>query len=323
MVRSSGYGKQTPREDGKEKETRKGKIQSTLDKNLVRGGDKSAERKVRFEEAEMQKTVKNMGEEIEMCKKEIKSLNAKLKKERELRVELTQDLENCADKIQELEEEMGKLWDDMKEREREYDREGDTGSVRSLGSEWATMSCASMTSRSNFSEKEEKKLKSVVRKMEADERNEKKTNIAIRGIGKLDEKDLKKNLQDFLKEKLDVEVTVTEAWESGKVYIAKLATVEEKHEVMVNKGKLKETKIYIDNDMSYEERQVQVEIQGWVKKRRENGEEVKVGRGKVLVGDRWILWDVIKEQERVAAEKARRRKRMRRDEEEDEEENFA
>ena len=45
-----------------------------------------------------------------------------------------------------------------------------------------------------------------------------------------------------------------------KVIIAKLENEKEKRRVMMNKSKLKGTKIYIENDLSFEERRKQEEI---------------------------------------------------------------
>lgn len=60
-------------------------------------------------------------------------------------------------------------------------------------------------------------------------------------------------------------------WNSGGVIIAKLGR-EEKIEVMKRKNKLAGTRIFIENDLSYEERKKQEEIHKWVKEKKERGE---------------------------------------------------
>ena len=68
--------------------------------------------------------------------------------------------------------------------------------------------------------------------------------------------------------------------------------------------------IYIDHDLSFDERQRQSDIYNWVKEKRKNGAEVKVGLGKVWMNDMWIKWEEIVENEK--AEKRRReREKMR------------
>jgi len=63
------------------------------------------------------------------------------------------------------------------------------------------------------------------------------------------------------------------------VIVIRLKNEEEKKEVMKNKYKLKEESIYIENDLSWEERNIQVRIYKWVREQKEKGLEVKVGVG--------------------------------------------
>jgi len=78
--------------------------------------------------------------------------------------------------------------------------------------------------------------------------------------------------------------------------IAKLGNAEEKREVMVNKYKLKGEDIFIENDLTWEERKVQERISKWFREMRNKGNEVKIGFGKVRVNGLWRYWrDVEKE----------------------------
>jgi len=54
---------------------------------------------------------------------------------------------------------------------------------------------------------------------------------------------------------------------------------EEEKEVMRKKNRLKRDQIFIENDLTWEEKKIQERI--WVKERRNKGEDVKVGFGKV------------------------------------------
>jgi len=67
------------------------------------------------------------------------------------------------------------------------------------------------------------------------------------------------------------------------VEVVRLESEEEKKEVMRNKYRLKGENIFIKNDLSWEERNVQVKINRWVKKQKMKGLEVKVGVGRVRV----------------------------------------
>lgn len=65
---------------------------------------------------------------------------------------------------------------------------------------------------------------------------------------------------EFLKESLGIERDIINCKESGKVIIVKLSSEEEKKEVMSNKSKLKDRSIFIEHDLSWEDRQRQMRI---------------------------------------------------------------
>jgi len=52
---------------------------------------------------------------------------------------------------------------------------------------------------------------------------------------------------------------------SGKVISAKLENEEIKREIMTRKSRLKRGKIFIDNDLTWEERKIQEKIYRWAK----------------------------------------------------------
>lgn len=104
----------------------------------------------------------------------------------------------------------------------------------------------------------------------------------IKGIDKIDDiKDVKEWTQKFLREELDVKGEVIQCRRSNKVLIAKLGKEEEKKEIMIRKNKLKGSKIYIENDLTWDERKKQEKINEWAWQRRKEGEQIKIGKGKV------------------------------------------
>lgn len=82
---------------------------------------------------------------------------------------------------------------------------------------------------------------------------------------------------------MGVECKVEHSRLSGKVIIARLGKEEEKKEVMKNKNKLKGGNIFIENDLTWEERKLQEKISKWAKKERNKGGEVKIGLGKIRI----------------------------------------
>lgn len=68
---------------------------------------------------------------------------------------------------------------------------------------------------------------------------------------------------------------------SGPVIVAKFENEEKKKEVMRNKNKLKEDNIFIENDLSWEERKQQEKINRWAREKRGKEVEVKIGLDRV------------------------------------------
>jgi len=115
------------------------------------------------------------------------------------------------------------------------------------------------------------------------------------------EKDWKRGREwatEFIREKIGVECKPVSCRESGAVLVVKLENDETKKEIMRNKYKLKGGKIFIENDLSWEERRTQGEINKWAKVQKEKGIEVKIGIGRMKVKGKWRYWtEILKEME--------------------------
>jgi len=121
--------------------------------------------------------------------------------------------------------------------------------------------------------------------------------------------DNKEWIKDFIKRKLNVECNVVQSRINRNVMIVRLGSAEEKREVMVNKYKLKGEEIFIENDLTWEERKVQERISKWSREMRNKGNEIKIGFGKVRVNGVWRYWrDIEKEagNEKIEKESERR-----------------
>lgn len=70
-------------------------------------------------------------------------------------------------------------------------------------------------------------------------------------------------------------------------------------EMMANTSKLRGETVYIENNLSWEERRIQERINRWVRVEREKGRNVKTEFARVKVDRQWIKWeDINKTQER-------------------------
>lgn len=144
-----------------------------------------------------------------------------------------------------------------------------------------------MSNYSRLSEKEVSRLRKIV--VDA-ERCERKDNIIIKGIMAKDGKVEKEWVKDFLKDKLGVETKILYCRVSGTVIVAKVESEEKKREIMVNKNKLKGENIFIENELTWEERKRQERINKWVKEEKEKGKDVKIGFTKVRINGIWKKW---------------------------------
>jgi len=127
------------------------------------------------------------------------------------------------------------------------------------------------------------------------DRDERRRNIILKGIRLLKgiEKDRKREaewVKRMIKEKVGVDINVLGCRESGTVLVVKLENEEEKKEMMKNKYRLKGEKIYIENDLSWEDGNIQVKINKWAKEQKGKRLEVKIGVGRVRVKGVWRAW---------------------------------
>lgn len=65
---------------------------------------------------------------------------------------------------------------------------------------------------------------------------------------------------------------------------------------MRNKNKLKGKNIFINNDLTWEERKLQEKLNKWAKEEREKGRSIHVGLASVKIEGKWRKWEEIKEE---------------------------
>jgi len=255
-----------------------------------------------------------MKEELrEFIKEEVKALKEDRKNYFEGLEELKAKVEVWEGKIIKLEEKFEKLEGWVK-----GEAEGDSASrreeseqeeVRSLvsgrsrgSSRW--MSMDSIGRDSGLSCREVDRLKKWVNEKEREERM---NNVIVRGIRlpkeiEKDRKKIKEWAKSLIKEKIGVDCNVIGCRESGTVIVIKLENEEMKKEIMRNKYKLKGDRIFIENDVSWEERRVQERIVRWAKEQKEKGVEIKIGFGRVRIGNVWRKWAEIEKEEKEKRE---------------------
>lgn len=151
----------------------------------------------------------------------------------------------------------------------------------------------------NALRKENSLLKTAVTNLEKRvhmlERKDGKNNIIIKGVN-TDEIKGNDKTEDYIKESLGVDVSVRSVQQiKNSMLLVQLESWEEKMEVMGNKKKLKGSKVYIENDLTKEERRIQAEIRKVAQEERKKGKKAVARYNKLLVNDQVWIWDYDKQ----------------------------
>lgn len=94
----------------------------------------------------------------------------------------------------------------------------------------------------------------------------------------------------FLEKVTGIKAKVTKCGWSKNVIVAMIENSGIKKDIMKRKGKLGDRKIYIENDLTWEERKRQERIYAWVKGEKEKERFIKIGYARVNVKGRWVSW---------------------------------
>jgi len=136
----------------------------------------------------------------------------------------------------------------------------------------------------------------------------KKENVVLKGVKMPENLEKEKDkrvewVKELIKKKLEVDCRINEVRKSGPVIIVKMENEEEKREIMKRKNKLKGDSLFIENDLSFEERKVQEKLNRWAKEKRSKGMEIKIGRGRARYRGKWTTWEEIEKEERTRENK--------------------
>ena len=115
---------------------------------------------------------------------------------------------------------------------------------------------------------------------------------------KFTETGTEQQIEVFIKQSLNIEVKVNKAYIikrnrediAGKTAIATIQNWEMKKEVMKKKSELKKG-IYIDDDLTVKQREIQMKIRKIAKQEKEKGKETKIGYMKIKIDGKWMKWD--------------------------------
>lgn len=156
----------------------------------------------------------------------------------------------------------------------------------------------------NNIKKEYEQIKNELRdtnaRLEKIEREKRRNNIIVSGsiIDKSNPAKLKEEMDKLIQDKLEVDVPIKTAYKIGpKMCLIQLESFEDKVKIMQNKKKLKnmgEAKVFINNDLSRKEREVDKQIRKIAEKERKEGKFVKVGYQKMIIEGKEWRWNTEK-----------------------------
>lgn len=222
------------------------------------------------------------------------------KKKRNGREKITTESANR--EMEQVNEMLQKIWDTMKQNKEEISEKIEKGRVDVIKQLKAELEKV----KQEFEERDEERRQEIMelrremaemkREREEQERRVKKRNIIIWGAQVREGGPKQTALGVFEKIKSEyAEIKITEAWFIGKAerrgILAVLDSFEDKKKVMMGKIKLKGTTIFLDDDLTQKEREMQKNIRDWARILREKGKRVNVAYGKGYVNGKEFVWN--------------------------------
>lgn len=142
----------------------------------------------------------------------------------------------------------------------------------------------------------ERKVQSLGRRLEEQERKRRSNNIIIKGL-QIDEGKPKEIVKNFLRTELDINcpirsTVVIKKFQSGSIIKVELEDITDKELVMKNKSKLKGKKVYIDSDYTPEERKMHMVIRKRANEERIKGNNIKIYYNKLIVNGKYFIWNM-------------------------------
>ena len=285
--------KQVEEREGEEAFLKSRKVQrSPEEKREVEGGGlERLLREMREEVRKDLKEVKQQGREVkedlgklrgkmeeweEKWRKEKEKMGNRMKK-MEKRLE---EVEREKEKINEIEERLRHM-ELGKEREEENGgkgRRGDRMDKRTGGEEWET------------------RVKEMERKIEMKEREQKRKNIIIKGVGREGtEMEWAKAVLEVMGVQGRIERVKELGGRGGKreevMLEVRMGSVEDKREIMKNKGKLRGRKEWIGDDLTWKERKMQWRLREIGEEEGRQGKRVRVSYGRIEIEGKMWFWD--------------------------------
>ncbi|KAK4881348.1 hypothetical protein RN001_004667 [Aquatica leii] len=141
----------------------------------------------------------------------------------------------------------------------------------------------------------ETRIKQLEDDKEREEKRKKKNNIIISGI-KTNEENVEETVKNFFLEELNVEPAIEKPILIGKQKNKKLILIKflnftEKLNIMKKKKTIQDRQVFINNDLTVQERKIQKVIRDIAKEEKNKGKVVKVLYNKIIINNDVYVWN--------------------------------
>lgn len=140
----------------------------------------------------------------------------------------------------------------------------------------------------------ERRIEKLENKLEDQDKKRRKCNIIIKG--RIGTQVQSQQMREWFKTSLEVDVevkSVANINQPGKrdMLLVCLNDYQKKQEIMKNKSKLRGRDIFIENDLTLEERKIAAKLRQIAREEREKGKQVRIGYKKIHVDGKLFTWD--------------------------------
>ncbi|XP_011698659.1 PREDICTED: putative golgin subfamily A member 6-like protein 6 [Wasmannia auropunctata] len=247
----------TEKNEAKEETNRAGRMEEMVTELL---------REVRLMRGELE-------EERKRAQKESKEIRQKLKKVEE---QWKKKEEKTGSRIEKIEETIRKMQEENYRREVQRKVQEETEKV------------GGGRRKSNERQEEGREVNNLRRKLELMERKERKNKIVIKDL-KLEVGREREEIGEFMEMEFEARNDIKNIEIVGKgekrIAVVEIIRWERKQAIMDKKSKLKGRKIFVDNDLTEEEKNIQKLIAKRAKIERGKGKKVKVGYRRIMIED--------------------------------------
>ena len=155
------------------------------------------------------------------------------------------------------------------------------------------MTCKMLTLETENETLKDRLLK-LERSDEVRQREVRRKNVTIRGL-EANENNAEKVVREFLCSQLKIESNIEEIIPirmDGKIgmFIVKFSNITTKFQAINNKRNLRGSQIFISQDRTLAEREIQRKIAKIAKDEEQDGNQVKIGFKKLMINERHYIW---------------------------------